>query len=132
MFIARTCTSTSKFVNSQLCIDYANRGHMVSPYGTKYGRTLTTEQLSFNASMQRQKLAVEHGFMKITQSFRFFQDPTLLKIGQVEVAKMYQLAVFFRNIRTCFDHGNQISDHFGSGVCCRSCSYKNKSMINNK
>jgi hypothetical protein len=91
---------------------YANSGHLVSPYDTIHNQTLSAEQLEFNLSMNRARVAVEHGYMLVTQAFRLFHDHTKLKIGLVEVAKLYKLAVFFTNIKTCFNGGNQISTYF--------------------
>lgn len=89
---------------------YTTIGNLVAPYEST-GR-LTRPQREFNRSMIRPRLAVEHGFMRVSQLFPFFQRASNLKVFQMPLGRMYAVAVFLSNIRTCIDGKNQISSYF--------------------
>jgi hypothetical protein len=97
---------------------YARFNHLLSPHETKGGkRKLTTIEAEFNRSMLMPRLRVEHGFMRVTQLFPFFQRPSKLRAAQMSLATHYEIAVLFTNIRTCLDGGNQISRYFQCAPC---------------
>ena len=87
---------------------YASVGCLFSPF-----RNPSAEQAVINQSMFRPRVAVEHGFMRVSQMFALFQRPTVLKLGQMALGQLYYaIAVLLTNIRTCLDNGNQISTYF--------------------
>lgn len=104
---------TPSFAGYTLFADqgYAASETLLAPFSTSR-RTLSPNEIQFNASMLKARLRVEHGFMRVSQIFAMFQRPSTLRVHQVDVNKYYQLSVLFCNIRTCLDGRNQISDYF--------------------
>lgn len=91
---------------------YNRSGHLSAPF--KSSRQNSEVHRTFNNMMLIPRLSVEHSFMRVTQLFPFFQKHTTLRIHQVSVAQHYFVAVYFANMRTCIDEGNQITANFAN------------------
>ena len=68
-------------------------------------------QQQFNAEMSAVRVAVEWGFGKVIELFKFIDFKKNLKLHLSPVGKLYVVAVLLTNAHTCF-YGSQVSDYF--------------------
>ena len=77
------------------------------------GAYLTVEEQLFNSKMSSVREAVEWGFGRIANLWKFLEFRPSLKVLLSNIGHYYHVAVLLTNIRTIFDQGNQVSMYFG-------------------
>lgn len=105
-------------------VDLVEGGEMYSLYGdAAYPRsphilcgfkgTFEPSELEFNRRMSQVRESVEWGFARTwTQLWQSLSFKKELKLYQQALGKLFPMAVFLSNCKTCFDGGNQVSDYF--------------------
>ena len=93
---------------------YHNKGHLLAPIPGLY---LTEAETHFNECMLEPRLAVEWGFMRVSQLWQCFSKPVGLRAGNMSLGQMYLVSVLLTNIRTCMHKHNQISTYFELEPC---------------
>ena len=90
---------------------YKNEKHLMCPFPGD-PQFLTEAENAFNQYMLEPRLAVEWGFMRVTQLWQAFHRPAYLRVEGMPVGQMYVVAVLLTNLRTCMHGRNIISDYF--------------------
>ncbi len=87
---------------------YPRSAHLGMPF---MGALLAPGQADFNRRMSAVREAVEWGFGKVTQYFRYIDFKPGLKVLLSPVGKYYRIAVLLANSHTCLN-GSQVSEYF--------------------
>jgi nuclease HARBI1 len=87
---------------------YQGQNLIMAPYRAP----LTPPQKVYNAAMSGLRVAVEHGFGRVTSLWAYTDLKKSQKTLLVPTASYYYAMVLFTNLRTCMNGGNQISEQF--------------------
>lgn len=87
---------------------YPMKRHLITPY---LGSALTDEQIQFNVTMSKMRIAVEWEFGDLYEQFAFLSFKYNHKIFIQQVAKCYLVSTILKNCRTCL-YGSQTSQYF--------------------
>lgn len=87
---------------------YSVRSYIMAPFKPVVGE----QQQIFNTTMGNYRSSVERGFGLITQNFAFVNYYREQEIFRSPVAKVYMIAGFLTNCKTCLEGNNSISMSF--------------------
>lgn len=89
---------------------YFRTEHMLSPFR---GHNLTKDQLDFNNSMKKPRLAAEWGFGFISNYWGRVNYKQTLRVGLSPVGLYYPVAAFFSNLQRCFGRNSTTQSYYG-------------------
>jgi hypothetical protein len=84
---------------------------IIAAYRRNAGIPLSMDELRFNAYMARQRIAVEWGFGKVMQLFRFCDLKINMKYGLSPISPYYFTSAVLANCHTCY-YGSQTTKTF--------------------
>jgi hypothetical protein len=114
--ISETLEQYSKNTQGQRVFVYGDAGYgfedvIMSSYRAGRGTELEADEGIFNASMSRQRIAVEWGFGKVVDLFGLIDYYKKLKIGLSAVEAWIFTAILLTNCHTCM-YGSQVASYF--------------------
>lgn len=84
--------------------------------GYKNHSTLNEQQKQFNRLMSSLRVSVEYGFGDVIREFAHLDFKKTQKLYLSNLKKMYYVAAFLTNCKSCIRGRNQVSDIFDSFV----------------
>ena len=102
--------------------------HILKPHSVD--EPLTRLQRRYNALMARFRIVVENIFAECVQCFGFLRDRHNLRLGSMQVGKLFPVGIFLYNVRALL-YGCQTATYFGQEECLLSMSVEEYIKLGN-